>query len=149
MDPLVDAAFAEMTHVHAELRRLLRDLPGEALTWQPGPETNSLYVLITHLLGSEHYLVSAAAGAVIDRDRDAEFRTQGTDATGLTRLLDAAGEHCRALRSQITPDTLSAPVGGRHTGARYLLRAVAHSGEHWGQALLTRQLWEQQHASQD
>jgi hypothetical protein len=149
MDPLVDAAFAEMTRVHADLRVLLQDLPGETLNWQPGPETSSLYVLITHLLGSEHYLLSAAAGAVIVRDRDAEFRAQGTDAAGLYRLLDAAGEHCRELRPQITPDTLSAPVGGRHTGASYLLRAVAHSGEHWGQALLTRQLWEQQHASQD
>jgi hypothetical protein len=93
--------------------------------------------------------LSAAAGAVIDRDRDAEFRAQGADATGLYRLLDAAGEHCRALRTQITPETLSAPVGGRRTGAGYLLRAVAHSGEHWGQALLTRQLWEQRHAPQD
>src|SRR5579864_550676 len=126
MDPLLDAAFAEMTQVHADLRQLLQELPGEALNWQPGPAMNSLYVLITHLLGSEYYLLSAAAGAAIDRDREAEFRAQGADATGLYRLLDAAGEHCRALRTQITPDTLSGPVGGRRTGAGYLLRAVAH-----------------------
>jgi uncharacterized damage-inducible protein DinB len=138
MGPLVQAAIAELTYAHGELRQLLQDLPGEALTWQPGPEMNSLYVLITHLLGSEHYLLSAGAGAVIDRDREAEFRAQGADATGLYRLLDAADEQCRTLLTQITPDTLSGPVGGRRTGAWYLQRAVAHSGEHYGQALQTR-----------
>lgn len=149
MDPLVQAAIAELTYAHGELRTLLQELPGEALTWHPGPQMNSLYVLITHLLGAEHYLVSAAAGAVIERDREAEFRAQGADASGLYRLLDAADEQCRTFLTQITPETLSAPVGGRRTGASYLLRAVAHGGEHWGQALLTRQLWEQRHATQD
>lgn len=38
MDPLVQAAIAELTYAHGELRTLLQELPGEALTWHPGPQ---------------------------------------------------------------------------------------------------------------
>ena len=88
MDPLATAALAQLQEIHDDLRRVVRDLRGEALNWRPGEETNSIYVLVTHLLGAEHFWLAAAAGRPIARDRAAEFRAQGSDSTDLLRLLE-------------------------------------------------------------
>ena len=146
LDVLTQAVQATCDEVHGDLRRILRDLPAEALNWSPGPETNSIYVLVTHLLGSEHFWLANAAGQSIVRDREAEFRARGDDAGALLRLIDEADEHVRAILPYITEQTLAATVPWRdesHSGAWCLLHALEHCGQHRGQTALTRQLWEQ------
>jgi uncharacterized damage-inducible protein DinB len=100
---------------------------------------------VTHLLGAEHFWLAAAAGRPIARDRAAEFRAQGPDPTDLLRLLDEVDVRNRDLLASLTPETLAATFAGRgepHSGAWCLLHAIEHSGQHRGQAALTRQLWE-------
>lgn len=147
MDPLVAATLAQIEEVHDDLRRIMRDLSAEALNWRPGEEMNSIYVLVTHLLGAEHYWLAAAVARPISRDREAEFRAHGDDAEALLRLLDEADARARELLAYLTPETLAATFTGRgepHSGAWCLIHTLEHSGQHRGQTALTRQLWEQQ-----
>src|SRR5919201_4661212 len=136
MDPLATAALAQLGEIHDDVRRVVRDLQGEALNWRPGEETNSIYVLVTHLLGAEHFWLAAAAGRPIARDRAAEFRAQGRDSTDLLRLLDEADARNRDLLSHLTPESLGAAFTGSgepHSGAWCLLHAIEHSRQHRGQ----------------
>jgi len=145
MHPLATAALAQFDEIHDDLRRVVGDLQAEALNWRPGEETNSIYVLVTPLLGAEHFWLAAAAGRPVARDREAEFRAQGRDPTGLLRLLEEADARNRDLLSHLTPETLAATFTGRdepRSGAWCLLHAIEHSGQHRGQTTLTRQLWE-------
>ena len=145
MATLARAALAQFEEIHADLRGLVRDLPAEALNWIPGEETNSIYVLVTHLLGSERFWVSAAVGQHMPRDRDAEFRAHGADATDLLQLIDTAEAHLRELLPQLTSATLDGVFTWRDTprsGAWCLMHAIEHAGQHHGHVALTRQLWQ-------
>ena len=62
MHSLATAALAQFDEIHDDLRRVVGDLQAEALNWRPGEETNSIYVLVTHLLGAE-----GAMAAIIPR----------------------------------------------------------------------------------
>ena len=146
METLAAATLALLDEIHDDLRRLVSDLPAGALNWAPGDETNSIYALVTHLLGSERFWLAAAVQQTIVRDREAEFRARGEDASGLLRLIDEAGVQARALLSHLTPQTLAGSFTWREeprSGAWCLLHALEHAGQHRGQIALTRQLWEQ------
>lgn len=147
MDPLAEATLAQLEEVHDDLRSIVRDLPAEALNWRPGEEMNSIYVLVTHMLGSQRFWLSAALGETIERDREAEFRVHGEAADELLRLLDEADARNREMLTRLRPDMLSATFTGHrepHSGAWCLIHAMEHTGQHHGHAALTRQLWEQQ-----
>ncbi len=60
----------------ADLLAAVDGLPGEALDWQPaGADTNSIAVLVTHVLHSTRSWLSVVVGAPLpDRDRESEFR---------------------------------------------------------------------------
>jgi uncharacterized damage-inducible protein DinB len=125
----------------------VRDLPAEALNWSPGEEMNSIYVLLTHLLGSQRFWLSAALGETIERDREAEFRVHGASADELLRLLDEADARNREMLARLRPAMLSATFTGHresHSGAWCLIHAMEHTGQHHAHAAMTRQLWEQQ-----
>lgn len=135
---------------HETMRSLLDDLEADALTWTPGEETNSIAVLYTHLLGAEEFLVATTVGAAVDRDRDAEFRGPISDVAGLRRRIDEVEARTAGWIDQITAEdlaTIRQPVGDRldrrHTGSWWVLHAIEHNREHIGQAMLTRQLYEQ------
>lgn len=148
METLVTATLEVLDELHDDLRRMVSDLSAEALNWAPGDETNSIYALVTHLLGSERFWLAAALQQSIERDREAEFRARGADASDLLRLIDEAGAQARALLAQLTPESLAGAFTLREvprSGASCLLHALEHAGQHRGQIALTRQLWEQRH----
>jgi len=135
---------------HDVLRDLVRGLPAAVLNWSPGPEMNSIAVLVGHLLDSERYLVAAALGEVVERDRERWFRFAAPSDTVLLDLIDQVETETHERLARLTAETLArefAPpndrLGRRFTGLRWLLHAVQHNREHIGQALLTRQLAEQ------
>lgn len=148
MEQMREATLALLKKIHDDVRSSVTGLSGEALNWQPGPETNSLYVLVTHLLASEHFWLALAAGRTIPREREAEFRAHGDDAAALLRLVDEADARNPELVAAITENTLAAMVqarGEQQSGVWCLVHALEHCGQHRGQALLTRQLWDQAH----
>ena len=51
-----------------------RRVAEDALNCRPGPETNSLAILVAHTWGSAQEHTARACGREIERDRDAEFR---------------------------------------------------------------------------
>jgi uncharacterized damage-inducible protein DinB len=154
---MTDALLQSATYVVKEdlkdLREALAGLPGEALDWKPaGEDTNSIAVLVTHVLHSTRSWLCVAVGAPLpDRDRDSEFKVKSDDAEAIaafvedfssqiTALLENAGDvdwsvvrmaHARpGDKDQRVPATWA------------LLHGIEHLREHIAHIGLTRQLWE-------
>lgn len=137
---------------HETMRSLIDGLDHDTLHWEPGEETNSLAVLYTHLLGAEEFLVGTTVGEVVARDRDAEFRSPLQDVESLLRRIDEVERRTAAWIDRLTAEhltTIRQPAGDRldrrHLGSWWIFHAIEHNREHIGQALLTRQLYEQKY----
>ncbi|MCX7622324.1 MAG: DinB family protein [Thermomicrobium sp.] len=144
------AVEATLREQHAVLRDLVRDLPPAVLNWVPGPDMNSIAVLVGHLLDAERYLVAAALGDVVERERERWFRYEAPSAAALLELIDRTEAETSERLARLTAEALvrefSPPndrLGRCFTGMRWLLHAIQHNREHLGQALLTRQLAQQ------
>jgi hypothetical protein len=139
--------------LHDQLGRTIEGLPLAALDWSPGPDMNSLSVLIAHTAGAERYLIGDVVGRdPSGRDRDAEFRARGLDAATLSARLGAALEHSRAVLEHLTlPDLEARRVlprdGSQVTVAWALGHALEHAALHLGHAQIVRQLWNQRPSS--
>jgi uncharacterized damage-inducible protein DinB len=135
--------------LHADIERALEGLPPAALDWAPGPDMNSLGVLVVHVAGAERYWIGDVADQdPSGRDREAEFRVRGLDAAALKARLGDALAHSRAVLEGLTWSDLESsrvsPRDGREfTVAWCLNHALEHTALHLGQMQLTRQLWEQ------
>lgn len=128
----------------------LDGLPPAALDWIPGPDMNSISVLVFHLTGAERYWIGDVT--VQDptvRDRDAEFKVHEVGVDVLKKRLTDNMEYERAALEKLTIQDLemtrvSARDGREFTVAWALIHALEHSTLHLGQIQLTRQLWEQE-----
>ncbi len=135
--------------LHAEAIKSLESLPVEALDWVPGPEMNSISVLIMHFTGSERYWVGdVVRGDPSFRNRDAEFATKGVDAAALRqRILDLDAYELQALEPLKVRDLDAfkvAPKDGRQvTTAWALLHAMQHTAVHVGHIEILTQQWRQ------
>jgi uncharacterized damage-inducible protein DinB len=128
-------------------------LPGQALDWKPaGEDTNSIAVLVTHVLHSTRSWLSIAIGAPLpERDRNSEFRVKSDDATALLNFAHEFSRQISTLLESVDEIDWSA---NRKTHARpgnapeevpaswALLHAIEHLREHVAHVGLTRQLWE-------
>lgn len=137
-----------------EIRSAVEGLPDEALNWKPaGEDTNSVAVLVTHVLHSTRSWTSIAVAAPLpDRDRDSEFRVTADRTADLLALIDDFSSQILALindagdvdwaanrRAHIRPD----PSLPGYVPASYaLLHAIEHFGQHVAHVALTRQLWD-------
>ena len=75
MQPVFSDYMTLLEQRHHEILQALGGLPPAALDWTPGPEMNSISVLIFHLTGAERYWIGdVAAQDPRERDREAEFR---------------------------------------------------------------------------
>ena len=134
---------------HDDILEELEGLPSDALDWSPGPDMNSISVLVFHLTGAERYWIGdVAAQDPKERDRDAEFRVHDVGADILKKRLGDNLEYARNVLENFTVQDLettrvSARDGRTFTVAWALLHALEHSALHLGQIQLTRQLWEQ------
>jgi uncharacterized damage-inducible protein DinB len=145
MSGIFDDLFDRFYELHTEIQKAVDGLPGEALDWVPGPEMNSMAVLVTHLTGAEHYWM--ALNDPPERDRDAEFRTQGLSAEELKASLVSADNFARqALARFSLPDLVTLSQSPRNskmfTVGWCLAHALEHTALHAGHIQLTRQLWD-------
>ena len=136
-----------MRALHGEVLKALDVLPPEALDWSPGPEMNSLSVLVMHLAGAERYWVGdVVKGDPSFRNREAEFETRGMDAAALKqRLADLDAYETAAFETLRVRDLESfkvSPRDGRSvTVAWALLHAMQHTAVHVGHIEILVQQW--------
>lgn len=136
-----------------DLRAGVDGLPGDALDWKPaGDDTNSIAVLVTHVLHSTRWWMSVALGASLpDRERTSEFLAKSGDTGALLAfmddfssqilgIIDSAGEVDWAAQRK----TGDLPGDGPESvpAAWAALHAIEHLREHVAHVGLTRQLWE-------
>jgi len=135
--------------MHLEIEKTLALLPDEALDWQPGVEMNSIAVLIAHICGAERYLIGdAVMGEPSNRDRPAEFQTQGATSAELSQRVRLVDEYLLSAFERLSLHDLESqrifPRDGRKILAGWaILHAFEHTAAHLGQIELTVQLWNQ------
>lgn len=115
------------------------------------PESNTVFALATHLIGSaEYWVLQMAGGRDVHRDRPSEFRSTGTGAELVARYerwLTAMQELLPTLPDERLDQPVS-PRTGYHpslddepmTVRDALLHAIEHCALHQGHLELTRQL---------
>ncbi len=145
---LFDELFARFQQQHANLAQAVEGLPVEALDWIPGPEMNSINMVIAHTLGAERRMVGTIAlGEPSVGGRDEEFATRGWSADEVKRRLAAADDYLRGALPRLGLEDLEAvritPRKEQRTVAWALLHALEHTSEHLGHIQITRQIWEQ------
>lgn len=124
----------------------LDDVTVDELNWRPTPEnTNTLAVLATHIMGNLQQNIFVVLGGEEDhRDRDAEFRAEGSSAMELQQQWGALRERIQTTLASLSGDVLDReydhPRRGRSSGRELLLNAGLHAAEHAGHAELTRDL---------
>ena len=133
---------------HNSILEALDGLPPAALDWTPGPDMNSISVLVFHLTGAERFWIGdVAAQDPAERDRDAEFRVHDVEMDVLKKRLANNLEYARSTLNKFTIqdlETMRVTASGReYTVAWALLHALDHATLHLGQIQITRQLWEQ------
>jgi uncharacterized damage-inducible protein DinB len=133
-----------------DMFKAMDGLNAAGLNWKPTRrETNSAFILATHLLGSEkHWIHHVVDGREIQRDRDAEFRARGNDASSLRDPCDALARESEAILSRLASADWDATRETKNYGTisvRWcVLHLLEHYAEHVGQISLTRQVWEEQ-----
>lgn len=139
-----------------DLEQAISGLPVTALDWVPGPDMNSLCVLVVHICGAARYWVGdLAGGEPSGRDRAAEFTAHGLTEDELRARLRASRAYIAGVLERLTLDDLArlAPAPGRpiSPGSEQLrefavgwslLHALEHTALHLRHAQITRQLWD-------
>jgi len=156
MTPFAQAVDTFLTRLWAEARAQLEGLPNEDLNeWKPrqvAGDINTFYALAMHVIGAgEYWVLHAAAGWPIHRDRQAEFQARGDLASLQTRAERWLANAREALASLTEADfqrvfeRRADPAQGlsaiRWTVAECLVHAVEHTALHVGHLQIQRQLW--------
>lgn len=147
MEPIVSTVVDLYRGVHNQLRDAVQGMDREQLDWSPGPEFNSVAVLVTHTLGSELETLRTICQVESDRDRDSEFEARTSSAEALLTQLDRADALLSELGDAITARDLESirerPGRHPHTGLHWLLNNYGHAREHLAHLQMTMQLYGQ------
>lgn len=118
--------------------------------WCPGPDFNSIAILLRHLAGSERWWIGEAIGGIVSRrDRQSEFAHDLPQREDVLRAVDEARALTRRVLAPLTMQDLQAQtapgvtVGSpprRPTKLWALLHYLEHLGYHRGQVLLLLKL---------
>lgn len=139
----------QLSDLNKEAEKQIDSLSPEALDWTPGPDMNSLAVLIAHLTGSQRYWIGdMGIGDPSGRVRQAEFDTRGVTAEDLKARLHHATDYARTALGSLAYTDLETmrptPDGKKEYSVGWsLLHSLEHTSQHVGHLQMTRQLWEQ------
>ena len=126
--------------------QIVEALGDERVNLRPNdmPHTNSPFAILTHCVGLTHYWIGAVlAGRQVQRDRDAEFRAQGTVAEirqAVRTLQQQIPEDIKHVRGD-QPSAFLAAVRQPQitwTQGRFLLQCYKELAQHHGHMELTR-----------
>jgi uncharacterized damage-inducible protein DinB len=136
-----------LSELHAEIGKSLDGLSSDALDWVPGPEMNSITVLVAHLTGAEKYWIGVAINEPPDRDRAVEFLTKGLGLEELKARVASTEDFARYALTSLSIKDLEtlrhSPRNDKTFSVGWCLaHALEHSAIHTGHIQLTRQLWD-------
>src|SRR6266511_1895570 len=83
------------------LHREVQDLSSEAIDWSPGPQMNSVAVLLAHITGLLQEGIDIALNNPPSRVREQEFQTRGVLCTERLRRLDAVVDYARGAMPRL------------------------------------------------
>ncbi len=130
-------------------RRLHQDvrvLPAEAMDWSPGPQMNSVAVLLAHITGVLHEGIDIALDAPPGRVRAQEFQTRDVLSAEILRRLDAVIDYACGALPRLGLEDLDKERKDEDatiTCGWALLHALEHAYLHLGHVQVTCQMWRQ------
>src|SRR5438309_1797419 len=146
MDAGVRALTAYLDETWDALLKAVAGVDEAVLHWTPGPEFNSVAILLRHLAGSERWWIGEAIGGIPSRRvRDAEFHHDRPRRDDVLRSVEEARRltrqvlgavSMRDLEAETTPTVTAGKPPRRPTKLWALLHYLEHLGYHRGQALL-------------
>ena len=148
MIPEAQSYLDTLRELRANVLKALEGLNGRGLNWTPTREqSNSLFVLATHGVGSEHgWIFETLHQGPETRHRPAEVLEKGEDIAALRHQYDRIALETEDILGALTERDLGTTHdAGRHgkvTTRWIILHVVRHYSEHIGQMYLTRQLYE-------
>jgi uncharacterized damage-inducible protein DinB len=147
----MDAFFVDyldrLDDIHAQFTRDVDDLPDEAMDWAPGPELNSVAVIVAHSMGSESlWIGQMGAGVDVVRVRADEFKVKGQSKAEVIATIERATANAHQWGGGLTLADLAVKRTPPNSDKQYsvawsLLHALDHAAEHVGHLGITRQLW--------
>ena len=147
--PEVEGYIDLLRELRAGFLEAALSFPPDALNWRPPiPETNSIYVLATHVLGAEAWWIHEIIGGQdVRRNRPAEFVAEGADLGWLPERMRQVAERSEAVLRGLTEADLRSARTYRErsvTAQWGILHIIDHYSRHLGHLELTRQLWDTQ-----
>jgi uncharacterized damage-inducible protein DinB len=150
MDAGVQAIAEHLEETWDSLLKAVEGADDVVFHWTPGPQFNSVAILLRHLAGSERWWVGEAIGGIPShRVRDAEFLHDRPQRADALRAVEEARRVTRQTLAPLTMQTLqvetppTVTVGKpprRPTKLWALLHYLEHLGYHRGQALILLKL---------
>ena len=135
-----------LEYLQRRLHKDVQDLPAEAMDWVPGPEMNSVAVLLAHITGVLHEGIDIALDDPPGRVRAQEFQTHGVPSAEMLRRLDAVIDYARDALPRLGLEDLDKERNdddGPISCGMALLHALEHAHLHLGHLQLTCQMWRQ------
>ena len=127
--------------------QIVETLGDERINQRPSnmANTSSPFVILTHCVGLTHYWLGAViAGRQVHRDRDAEFRAQGSVAEirqavrALQQQIQEDIKHVRGDQPSAFPEAVRQPHMRSWTQGHFLLQCYKELAQHHGHMELTR-----------
>ncbi|HUG34314.1 MAG TPA: DinB family protein, partial [Anaerolineales bacterium] len=123
--------FERLQDCHNTILRQVEGLTPTALDWTPGPDMNSISVLVFHLTGAARFWIGdVAAQEPSNRVRDEEFKVKGLDSDSLKKRIEDTLEYSRGVLEKMSLQDLdrvcTLPDGREFTVAWALLHALEH-----------------------
>ncbi len=148
MEQLFQDFLERFETIHKAIETAVVDLPADALDWKPGPDMNSIAVILAHTAGAWRYWSGDIAGDLPSgRVRAEEFETHNVDAAEMLSRLRAALDTTREVLSRLELSRLdevrtAGMFNEERTVGWALLHALEHTALHAGHIQMTRQLWD-------
>ncbi len=150
MDAGVKGIADHLEEVWSSLLDEVASVDDRLFQWRPGPQFNSIAILLRHLAGSQRWWIGEAIGGVPShRVRETEFAHDEPPRAEVLKAVEDARALARRVLADLTIQDLQAETAVAVTRGRperrpsklwALLHYLEHLGYHRGQILLLRNL---------
>lgn len=156
-NPMLPATMTVLQNLVSDIFEQLKGIPEDDLnTWLPRDgmrDVNTFFALATHTVGAgEFWILDAAGGRDMNRNRTAEFVSRGTYQQlreRFDRWLQGTAEVFDTIDDETLASIYHRPAGpergmaeAHRSRAECIAHALEHTALHLGHLQLQRQLWD-------